>query len=144
MQNNYELQKFFLVFSIARSSTAFSPLLQAAVYCVREIIASKWGSGNCVAPKSQPLKLNIFVDRARKTRASSKEFRLDCHFTGKYKLTLFKGNCSLCSLETVCAGTLKLAVTIFKLFAKNRWGHNMPPPVCVLKEAVHFRKMFFN
>ena len=29
-------------------------------------IASKWSSGNCVSPKSQPLKLNIFGDGARR------------------------------------------------------------------------------
>ena len=64
MQNNYELQ--FIVFSLARISATFSPLPQVAVYCVRERVTPKWGSGNYVRPKSQPLKLNIFGDRARK------------------------------------------------------------------------------
>ena len=68
MQNSYEIQNYyFLVFSLARTCTTFSPLPQVVVYCVRQRTASKLGSGNCVRPKSQPLKLNIFVDGARRT-----------------------------------------------------------------------------
>ena len=38
MQNNYELQNvFFLVFSLARTRTTFSPLPQVAVYCVNQL-----------------------------------------------------------------------------------------------------------
>ena len=44
MQNNYELQKdFVLVVSLARARTTFSPLPQVVVYCVSQLIASKWG-----------------------------------------------------------------------------------------------------
>ena len=76
MQNNYELPNdFCFVFSLTWACTTFSPLPQVTVYYVRERIASEWGSGNCVRPKSQPIKLNIFVDRARSTvKPSDRDF----------------------------------------------------------------------
>ena len=69
MQNNYE-QYFFLVYSLARTCTRYSfdsYTTGGGLLRKGQIIVSKWGSINCITPKSRPLKLNIFVDRARRT-----------------------------------------------------------------------------
>ena len=69
MQNNYDLQKYSLVISHKLTCSTFltTAVPQVVAYYIRERIASKLGSRNCVMPKSQPLKFNIFVDRACKT-----------------------------------------------------------------------------
>ena len=69
MQNNYEIQNDFFYFQPCTDlHYFFAPTTgDGYTYCVRERIASKWGRGNGVRLKSQPLKLNILGDRARRT-----------------------------------------------------------------------------
>ena len=47
-------------------TTFFAFAAGGSLPCKGKIIP-KWSSGNCVAPESQPLKLNIFVYRACRT-----------------------------------------------------------------------------
>ena len=44
----------------------------------------------------------------------------------------------------MCADMLNLAAlraAVFKLFEKNRWGQNLPPPVCVLNLAPYLEQI---